>query len=155
MDTTLSTTVRANLPLNYMPQSKEFLFEEDNLIFSSKFDSGNLFNVVRSDHFNVTFKIFKLLKFKFKLQISSDALGIQQEFSYRTWFYFSLQSLREDDIEVDLTFINYANQTKLYGNGYRFVYKEEPENYNPDEDYEEDEEFRWKRYNREIRNKVK
>lgn len=50
--------------------------------------------------------------------------------------------------------MNYANQTKLYGNGYRFVYKEEPEDYCPDDDYEEDEEFRWKRYMREIKSKV-
>jgi hypothetical protein len=39
---------------------------------------------------------------------------------------------------------------KLYEKGYRFVYKEENENYLPDEDYEEDEEFRWKRYSRDI-----
>jgi hypothetical protein len=57
--------------------------------------------------------------------------------------------------EVDLTFTNYANQTKLYGKGYRFVYKEEPENYYPDNDYEEDEEFRWKRYMRDINFTVK
>ena len=64
-------------------------------------------------------------------------------------------SLGEKEVEADLTFTNYANQTKLYGNAYRFVYKEEPENYDADEDYEEDEEFRWKRYNRDINYIVK
>jgi hypothetical protein len=48
MDSTITSTSlklqASNLPINYFPNSKEFIFEEDKLIFSSKFDSGNLFN---------------------------------------------------------------------------------------------------------------
>ena len=53
MDST--NTIRANLPVNYNPQTKEFIFEEDNLKFSSKFDSGNLFHAQRSEPFSVIF----------------------------------------------------------------------------------------------------
>jgi hypothetical protein len=35
------------LPLNYQPQQNEFKF--NNIRFSSKFDSGNLLNVVQVD----------------------------------------------------------------------------------------------------------
>jgi hypothetical protein len=35
------------LPLNFQPQQKEFFFEEDNLRFSSKFDSGNMLKAER------------------------------------------------------------------------------------------------------------
>lgn len=61
MDTTLSNIIRPNLPINYLPQSKEFIFEEDNLIFSSKFDSGNLFNAQRTQPFTVRIKFFNNL----------------------------------------------------------------------------------------------
>ena len=33
------------LPLNYHPQQKEFFFPEDEIKFTSKFDSGNLYKV--------------------------------------------------------------------------------------------------------------
>jgi len=35
------------LPLNFQPQQKEFFFEDDNLRFSSKFDSGNMLKAER------------------------------------------------------------------------------------------------------------
>jgi hypothetical protein len=35
------------LPLNFQPQQKEFFFEQDNLRFSSKFDSGNMLKAER------------------------------------------------------------------------------------------------------------
>ena len=88
------------------------------------------------------------------MQISSDSLGIQQEFSYRTWFYFSVSNSGEEDIEVDLTFTNYSNQANLYNKGYKFIYREESIDFKMDEKYEEDEEFRWMRYQGEINNKV-
>jgi hypothetical protein len=53
MDTTLTTIIKPILPINYFPQAKEFSFEEDNLFFSSKFDSGNLFNAQRNSSFSV------------------------------------------------------------------------------------------------------
>jgi hypothetical protein len=31
--------------IDYLPQQKEFFFAEDNLKFSSKFDSGNLYHI--------------------------------------------------------------------------------------------------------------
>ena len=43
-----SNTIKC-IPLNYNPQSNEFPFEEDKITFSSKFDSGNLYNVQRSE----------------------------------------------------------------------------------------------------------
>jgi hypothetical protein len=53
MDNNASPAINKILPVNYFPQSKEFIFEEDNLIFSSKFDSGNLFSAARSGNLNV------------------------------------------------------------------------------------------------------
>lgn len=41
------------LPFNYQPQQKEFFFEEENLKFSSKFDSGNMLKVERSGNNSV------------------------------------------------------------------------------------------------------
>lgn len=89
------------------------------------------------------------------MQISSDCLGIQQEFSYRTWFYFSILYSGEEEIEMDLTFTNYSNQANLYNKGYRFIFREESADFQMDEKYEKDEEFKWMRYNGEINNKVK
>lgn len=51
MDSTIS--IKANLPIDYNPQSNEFIFKEDNITFSSKFDSGNLFNAQRTEPFTV------------------------------------------------------------------------------------------------------
>ena len=45
--------IKSSIPLNYNPQSNEFIFEEDKITFNSKFDSGNLFNVERTEPFLV------------------------------------------------------------------------------------------------------
>ncbi len=37
--------INSQLPLDYNPQKKEYYFPEDNLKFSSKFDSGNMFKL--------------------------------------------------------------------------------------------------------------
>lgn len=43
----------SNLPINYHPQKNEFNFFEDELIFNSKFDSGNLLKVERINSIEV------------------------------------------------------------------------------------------------------
>ena len=153
MDSNSAISIKTTLPLNYNPQANEFIFEEDNIKFNSKFDSGNLFNAQRTEPFTVIKKI-KKIKIQYKLQISSDCLGIQQEFSYRTWFYFSIINTGETEIEVDLTFTNYSNQANLYNKGYKFIFREEPADFQMDEKYEEGEEFKWMRFKGEITNKV-
>ncbi len=50
------------LPLNFQPQQKEFFFEEDNLKFSSKFDSGNMLKAERQLN-NPTVFLLKLKLF--------------------------------------------------------------------------------------------
>ena len=50
--------VHTTLPLNYQPQQNEFLFEEDLIKFTSKFDSGNLQNAEKIESNEVT-KIIK------------------------------------------------------------------------------------------------
>jgi hypothetical protein len=47
----------AQLPIDYNPQKKEFFFPEDNLKFSSKFDSGNLYHVEKRNNESTVFKI--------------------------------------------------------------------------------------------------
>ncbi len=39
--------VYSSLPINYQPQQTEFIFEQDEIKFSSKFDSGNMQNTER------------------------------------------------------------------------------------------------------------
>ncbi len=56
----------STLPLTYQPQQNEFLFEEDQIKFSSKFDSGNLQKVEKSEA-NEVKKIHKKLYSKNKL----------------------------------------------------------------------------------------
>jgi len=48
--------IYSTLPLSYQPQQTEFKFDEDELKFSSKFDSGNLQNVERLDSNEVLLK---------------------------------------------------------------------------------------------------
>ena len=47
-----------------------------------------------------------------------------------------------------------SNQSRLFGQGYKFVYRIEDLNYNIDEKYEENEEFNWRRFNGEITSEV-
>ena len=47
------------------------------------------------------------------------------------------------------------NQSKLFSDGYRIVYRITELNYNIDEIYKENEEFLWKRLDKEISFKVK
>jgi hypothetical protein len=47
------------------------------------------------------------------------------------------------------------NQTKLFGDGYKFVYRVADLNYNIDEDYMENEEFLWRRFSHDIKSEVK
>jgi len=43
------------LTLNFQPQQKEFFFEQDNLRFSSKFDSGNMLKAERDSSKPIVF----------------------------------------------------------------------------------------------------
>ncbi len=61
-----------NLSINYFPQQKEYYFEEDNLKFTSKFDSGNMLSaekrpnksvvILKIKYFNNITTILKILK---------------------------------------------------------------------------------------------
>lgn len=60
--------IYTTLPLHYQPQQNDFVFEEDKIKFSSKFDSGNLQNVEKTETNEVLKKkkklcLFSLLKF--------------------------------------------------------------------------------------------
>lgn len=46
------------------------------------------------------------------------------------------------------------NQTKLFGDGYKFVYRITDLGYNIDEDYLENEEFNWRRFSGDIKYEV-
>lgn len=39
-----------SLPLDYQPQQKEYFFGEDNLKFSSKLDSGNMYKLEKRNN---------------------------------------------------------------------------------------------------------
>jgi hypothetical protein len=47
-----------------------------------------------------------------------------------------------------------GNISELFKEGYKFVYKYEDLNYNIDYEYNENEEFTWRRYSGEISNEV-
>jgi len=47
------------------------------------------------------------------------------------------------------------NQSKLFWDGYKFVYRITDLNYDIDEDYKEDEEFSWRRFPNDIKSEVK
>jgi hypothetical protein len=48
-----------------------------------------------------------------------------------------------------------GNLLGLFNEGYKFVYKFEDLNYNIDDEYDENEEFTWRRYSNEISREVK
>ena len=43
-----------------------------------------------------------------------------------------------------------SNHLKMFEEGYKFVYRTEDLNYNIDDQYEENEEFHWRRFSEEI-----
>jgi hypothetical protein len=47
------------------------------------------------------------------------------------------------------------NQTRLFGEGYKFVYRNTELGYNIDDEYLEDEDFNWRRFPNDIRCEVK
>lgn len=47
------------------------------------------------------------------------------------------------------------NQHKLFEDGYKFVFKMDELNYNIDEQYQENEEFEWRRFKGDITAEVK
>eukprot|EP01017_Pseudomicrothorax_dubius_P040566 TRINITY_DN6363_c0_g1_i3.p1 TRINITY_DN6363_c0_g1~~TRINITY_DN6363_c0_g1_i3.p1 ORF type:complete len:621 (+),score=109.23 TRINITY_DN6363_c0_g1_i3:58-1920(+) len=93
---------------NFHPQ--QTLHEFDNVVFDSRFDSGNLARVdkVRDDLFN--------------LYITPDNAGTPFEKGYRTWFHFSVTPLRYP-ATITLTIKNMNCQLKLYNEGMVPVYK--------------------------------
>jgi len=67
------------LPINFQPQQKEYLFDEDNIKFSSKFDSGNMLKAERhlnssTVKINLIFFIF-ILSTLFKLHLIAMVLN--------------------------------------------------------------------------------
>ena len=89
------------------------------------------------------------------VQISSDCYGTQQEYSYKTWFFFSVKNYNAESKKIEIRINNMQNQTKLFGDGYKFVYRVTDLNYNIDEDYLENEEFSWRRFSHDIKSEVK
>ncbi len=88
------------------------------------------------------------------MQIASDCNGTQQEYSYKTWFFFSVKNYNLESKRIKIRINNMQNQTKLFSEGYKFVYRVTDLNYIIDEDYEESEEFSWRRFPYEIKSEV-
>ena len=88
------------------------------------------------------------------MTLSSDCFGIQQEYSYRTWFFYSTHYYGESEKRITVTYHNYANQSRLYNDGYRIVYLLEELDYEIDKQYEYFEEFKWQWLNETITTKV-
>jgi hypothetical protein len=53
MESSTFTSIKSILPINYNPQSNEFIFDKDKITFNSKFDSGNLFDAQRTEAYTV------------------------------------------------------------------------------------------------------
>lgn len=123
------------LPLDFSPQQNEFFFEEENLKFTSKFDSGNMLKVEKRIKDSVYF-----------VDITSDCYGTQCENSFRNWFFFSVKNYNNDKKKLHIYIQNMSNMLKFFREGYKFVYRITENNYNIDDKYEENEEFLWRRY---------
>jgi len=82
-------------------------------------------------------------------------LGTQQEYTYRTWFFFSVKNYNPENKEIKVRIFNMQNQSKLFAEGYKFVYRITDLYYNIDEDYIENEEFMWRRFPNDIKYEVK
>lgn len=84
----------------------------------------------------------------------SDCFGIQQEYSYRTWFFYSVSNFCDNEKRITVTYNNYANQSRLYNDGYKIVYLLEELDYEIDKQFEYFEEFKWQRLNEPMKTKV-
>jgi len=86
--------------------------------------------------------------------LASDCFGIQQEYSYRTWFFYAISHFGEYEKSINVTYFNYSNQSRLYNDGYKIVYFVEELDYEIDKQYEYLEEFKWRRLNEQMKTKV-
>jgi cytosolic carboxypeptidase protein 5 len=80
--------------------------EVGGLHFCSRFDSGNLARVERSE------------TGEYLLWTAPDCAGTPHEQSYTTWFYFSVRGARKGQI-ASFTVMNSNNQRNLYNNDMR------------------------------------
>jgi hypothetical protein len=80
------------------------------ITFSSDFCAGNLSRVTRGCQKN-----------EYWLWVSHDGAPYQED-GYRTWFYFSVKGVPQGE-QLTFTFKNLNNQTKLYGQGLKPVFR--------------------------------
>ncbi|EAS00690.3 zinc carboxypeptidase family protein (macronuclear) [Tetrahymena thermophila SB210] len=101
--------VTCNPNVHYQRTSEQF----GTIIFNSDFDSGNMLKVERN---------YESPGNQFNVWISPDAYMTQKEMKYRTWFYFSVTGVPQNNL-VYITIKNTNFQQKLYREGHQPVYK--------------------------------
>ncbi len=91
------------------------------------------------------------------MYISPDCYGKEDSYPYRTWFYFGVINKNDDLKNKEITFniCNMSNQTKMFRDGYKIVYRILKDNINEkfdkvETEYTYGEESYWKRLKSDI-----
>lgn len=87
-------------------------FEVDGLIFSSKFDNGNLYRVEKSES----------RRSEYLLWTTPDNMGAEFASNHCAWFYFSVSKLTKGT-NIRLQIMNASNHMTLYKQDMRPVYR--------------------------------
>ena len=115
---------------------KTFIF--DKAIFTSEFNSGNMYNCV------------KITDYLYEVEIASDCQDklISHPISiYKVWFYFGVKCFSSSELIINI--INLNNFHKIYKAGYQICVRELDYNVEPkdfEKTYKFGEEMDWKRY---------
>jgi hypothetical protein len=96
-------------------QPQQITARFNNVVFSSKFDSGNMSRCLQ--HSLKTYHIY----------ISGDSLPYQAEGHYRCWFYFNVTGVKRGE-SLTFSIRNMGNQSKLYKNGLKPVMRVKSKN---------------------------
>ncbi|XP_024912413.1 cytosolic carboxypeptidase-like protein 5 isoform X3 [Cynoglossus semilaevis] len=98
-----------------------------NIVFSSKFDSGNLARVEKVEKTNssspssglsatTTSGLTPTPDYEFNVWTQPDSAGTEHENGNRSWFYFSVQGIAPSKM-LKINVMNMNNQRKLYSQG--------------------------------------
>ena len=99
--------------MDSFPQRTQWPIPDSRIVFSSQFCSGNMSRAQRGAQRNC-----------FDIWVSGDAtphMGTDDTY-YRTWFYFSVTGVPQGEL-LTFTFKNLSNQTKLYNQGLKPVFR--------------------------------